>query len=607
VQEGVKGIKPQELGDVYRTFHGTMPNGSVSRGVDRISIIEKEIGWFLNMEAAVASGLLVTWYPVHNRWRLHELKHMWGRWDLIFDLTFKQPVNHLWHYFGSRLAFMFAWTGFYSKALTALLIPALICNLFMVVTYFLQEHEDLTLEVLQLSFSVVIIIWARTSANRWAQETNFFVEAWNLNDDLPPVRPAYRGQLVQSSLNERDREIQGSAVKAAVFRWISLVVTLFFCCGVLGSIYIWITLFHGRMDLVASLCLSINIKVFELVFRPVAVALTNLENHKYEFEYANALIWKNFAFESINYYYPFIYLMVFAKYSEAGCPVVEGFGQDCIWALRRQLIGTVFFLVGVYRVVEVFMLYVVARWRLATEDRASDGQPVRRAFMEEQAKYGQYELKDQVETMLQLVLSLGYVVLFGSVAPIVVVIIWAVFVMQLRGSAWLLAHMCRRTFPEDQLGIGAWRDALELLMVAGIFISALMLVIHGEAFQGAYLLTRITFTFLFVFFSSVAWWVLAREYPDKDAETLLMERRRDYVVRKMHDLGYRAKVPQCKHLDTQNKRLVDLGRFDDIPRLDERHPDWAAVDNTENRELNEPDIPLNRAHSAMDGSHQIVP
>jgi len=86
-----------------------------------------------------------------------------------------------------------------------------------------------------------------------------------------------------------------------------------------------------------------------------------------------------------------------------------------------------------------------------------------------------------------------------------------------------------------------------------------------------------------------------------------MERRRDYVVRKMHDLGYRAKVPQCKIIDTQNRKLVDLGRFDAIPRLDQSHPDWAAVDNTENRERNEPDIPLNRSHSALDGSHQIVP
>jgi len=589
-EEGVKDLNPTELGDVYRTYHGTRPEGSVARSIDRIAIVEHELGKIFNVEGAVDEGLVVDWYPVHNRRRMTELKHMWGRWGLVWDFSFAQPIHHLRHYFGSRVAFVFAWTGFYAKALTALLVPALVCLGFMVGTWALDYHKNLTLEILQLGFAAVIIVWARMAYLRWGQECRYFCTAWNLTDSVPPTRPGYRGELVVSELNANDTELRGNPYKAMGYRYISAAITLFFCALVMVSIYVWITLFDGKIGIAASICLSASIKIFEVIFRPVAVWTTNLENHRYESDYTDALIWKNVAFESINYYYPFIYIMVFAKFTDAGCPSVGQYGQDCIWALRRSLMITVFILVGCFRVFEVFKLWAVARLKLKLEDwnaETEDGGPPPRAFMEEQAKYSKFEIQDQVETMLQLVLSLGYVVLFGAVAPVVVVIIWAVFVLQLRGSAWLLSHSCRRTFPEDKMGEGAWRRAVELILVLGVVSSALVLVIHGEAFKGTYLLTKITFTFIFVVAAFISWQVLAQEFPEKDQQTQLMLRKRDYVMRTVSKLGYTVSPPMGTQREAENLQRIAGAQFAEVPRLNPAHPGWTAVDTAENQEENE--------------------
>jgi len=599
-KEGVKGVKANHVQGVYRTYHGTVPEGSIARGTDRVDMITAYLGKYLDMEAAVAAGAVEGWYPVHRRSRLQQLRFMWGKWSRGFDVNCRQPIHHLWHYYGSRVAFMFAWTGFYCKALTALLVPALVCLAIMIGTWTVDYEVDRALTILQLSFSAVIIVWARWAVNTWHQERNYFIKAWGL-DGIPRARPQYKGALVPSPVNDRELEVQGSLAGAVVWRYVSLSVTLFFCAAVLFSIYMWFTLFQGRMDLVASLCLSINIKVFELIFRPVAVWCTNKENHMYDRDYANALIWKNFAFESINYYYPFIYLMVFAKYSAAGCPVVEGIGPDCVWALRRQLMGTVFFLVGCYRIGEVIFLYALGRWKLYYE--AGGDSP--RSFMEEQYHYTEWELRDQVEYMLQLVLSLGYVVLFGSVAPVVVVIIWAVFIMQLRGTAWFLTHACRRSFPVELPGVGAWRSCIELLLVAGVVVSALVLVIHGEAFEMSYLLTKITFTFLFIFVASVVWFALDHEAPQLDGATVLMERRRKYVLSVLKDLTQRGQVPSVKPAVAP---AILKGNWGVIPRLDPTHPEWLQVDTEENRARNEPEKPLGAEHRyTADEMFKIVP
>merc|ERR1719326_703241 len=86
--------------------------------------------------------------------------------------------------------------------------------------------------------------------------------------------------------------------------------------------------------------------------------------------------------------------------------------------------------------------------------------PPPRSFAEEQSKYLPFRIREQIEAMLQLVIPLGYVLIFGAVAPITVPMCFAVFVVQLRASAHLLASTAKRTVPRRQVGVGHWKDCV---------------------------------------------------------------------------------------------------------------------------------------------------
>mmetsp|Transcript_6979 Transcript_6979/g.17189 ORF Transcript_6979/g.17189 Transcript_6979/m.17189 type:complete len:904 (+) Transcript_6979:102-2813(+) len=602
IKKDVQGV--QSVADVYRMYKGTHPEGSIARSIDRTRIIFGELTRNFEVVGAKEEGVLLDWYPVHNRRRLHELKAMWATTAVMLDFSFRQPAHVIHHYYGARVAFIFVWAGYYCKALFALLIPSLVCLGLMVGSWYYKWEEKMVLEVLQLGFGVVVIIWGAVARNMFTQETNYFVQCWAVTDQDMLPQGGYRGQLLPSPLNGNETERQASPVRGTLSNYFSVLVTVFFCILVMVAIYAWMMVFHGRMNLVASIALAIQIKVFELIYRPVAMWLTNLENHKYQVDFVNALVWKTFAFQFINYYYAFFYLMIVQKYTEAGCPMVTGVGHDCIWALRKQVLSTVGVL-AVCRIAEVFAYWMLVKvmlwledrslWQKAEETRATSI-PVR-SYPEEQAKYAAFEDEEQIETMLQLVLSLGFVLLFACVAPMIVIVVFVVFVVQLRASSWFLTNAVKRNFPRQvsMNGIGAWAEVIGLVMVLGVFNSALVLVIHGEAFQGQHILTRITFLFLFVASSFLIWEILGRQQPQEDAETHLLRGRRQYVLRRLADLGVHK--PQADSVrkskrDEAEAKAITRGEWDAIPQLGRDSEAWNDFDNPDNQREHEPAQPL---------------
>merc|ERR1740138_1803241 len=91
-------------------------------------------------------------------------------------------------------------------------------------------------------------------------------------------------------------------------------------------------MFSGKMTTVATILLVVQIKVLEFIFNWLAVLLTDFENHKYREDYYNNLLWKVVSFQMVNQYWPFIYLSVQQRRTDAGCPE-----DGCLPELRSQL------------------------------------------------------------------------------------------------------------------------------------------------------------------------------------------------------------------------------------------------------------------------------
>mmetsp|Transcript_11163 Transcript_11163/g.25184 ORF Transcript_11163/g.25184 Transcript_11163/m.25184 type:complete len:993 (+) Transcript_11163:177-3155(+) len=595
----------QDFRDVYRTFHGTDPEGSIARGRDRIAIVLGELMKEFDVDEAEQLGFIVDTYPVHTKSGLRVLRRMWGQFSLILDWTFLQPVHVLDHYFGARVAYFFAWTGFYCKALLALLPLALLCVAFLLLSVYF-EWGRATVALAEAVFGIVVVVWAASAARMWQREQVYLIESWcyiNDDQDTMNLRARFRGEWMESSLNANDKEKLYPEEWARFWRYTSGIAT-FLCCVInFTFLYVWTALFETGIyaegvNYFAIVALAVQIKGFEIVFGMVANFLTDLENHKTQSQHANALIWKSFTFQFVNYYSPFFYLMLLRKFTAGGCPRVIGVGQSCVVALQIEL-GLTLLLLSVFRIIEVGGFSWYAKLQLEEEkkkmaDYLENEEPgsareaqLTHAFMEKQAKYSEFHVSQQVETHLQLVISLGFILLFGSVAPIVVVFAFVFFNCQLRASAWLLTHVCKRPPPWGSRGVGAWREVVYFLMVLGIFVSGLIIVIHDEVLQDVPMVTRVTCCLLWCAAGLSVLGLSTFMLPEEDGQTALMKRRRGYVDGRLRDL---FDVHKAKSMRRSTVRIpvlsneITSAQFSQVPVLDESHPDWDTVGRRGKRE-----------------------
>merc|ERR1719356_1042069 len=94
---------------LYRLYHDRGVEGSVMKSAQRIHIIQRELTRFINIEAIKDVGIVKEWYPCHSELWLNKLQETWSSLQNVTDLSLIQPVALVGEYYGSMLAFSFAW------------------------------------------------------------------------------------------------------------------------------------------------------------------------------------------------------------------------------------------------------------------------------------------------------------------------------------------------------------------------------------------------------------------------------------------------------------------------------------------------------------------
>eukprot|EP00747_Dinoflagellata_sp_TGD_P111252 gnl/TRDRNA2_/TRDRNA2_171176_c9_seq6.p1 gnl/TRDRNA2_/TRDRNA2_171176_c9~~gnl/TRDRNA2_/TRDRNA2_171176_c9_seq6.p1 ORF type:complete len:940 (-),score=124.95 gnl/TRDRNA2_/TRDRNA2_171176_c9_seq6:162-2981(-) len=556
---------------------------TILSGSQRVDIVERELTDRVNLDAAVEEGLLAGWYPAHNEHWLVKLRVTWASWRRCMDLSFVQPIPMIKTYYGPRVAFIFLWNGLYCKALLALLPIALVLEwTFFIDSLFFGESADSKTQV--LGFLIVLVIWARIVSNLWEREQEYFVRLWELDpnegDAVGTVRPEFHGTLQPSPADASHMEKQYPANMSMCRHVFSVIVTALFCVWVAVFISVWMTIFDQSLEtLISSICLSILIKIFEFTWNYLVVVLTEFENHRLKESYYNSYLWKQFLVQSVINYLAFCYIAVRQNWTEAGCG--EG---SCLSLLRLQLTMTLGIL-SLCRMGQVLFSSVMVRFSLWYEtyklqqQLGKDREVAKRSFAEEQSKYAEYRIREQVEGMLQLVLSLGYILIFGAVAPITVPMCFAVFVVQLRATAHMICTTAKRSVPRKQIGIGNWQYCVALLMKIGVLFEGFLIVSFGESFKGTQLLAKLTGLILIFIAGIIIWAMVDGIVPAVDDEAELLTKRRDYTQKKIlkatgglaaatkgfESIGVNSITLKARD---QVHKCMEEGHWDAIPHLD---------------------------------------
>jgi len=486
---------------------------------ERIRIIYKEITTHVNLDAAGEEGVILDWFPGHEVTSLEKLRlsssASWGSWSL----GLQQPLSQLHNYFGPRVALDLAWVGVYCKALLSLVPVAVALSL-------VDWIFELGLRSNMLAFPAIILVWARISSNTWHREVKFLSALWYLEDSEAAVRHYFRGELqpspVDSNVTEREESVFVSRSRALA-SWLAM---MFFCLVAACVFVLWKMAFRGKTTMLESVGLSVLIFAFSLAGNHLIKILTHFENHKWDDGHYSSYVWKLFFVQAFSRYFYFIF-EVFAELPHANHKL-------CLLGVRYDLLKTLASLCAceILAVVKEPLLVKVNIWYENWKLQGFSDRVVKRPWIEEQSKYAPWVIESQIDTTMTLVLTLGYILIFGLLSVEVAPLCFLVFFVQLRVSTFLLEHYVQRPFPYETVCTGVWIDVLRLLMKTGLLASSFLANVYGDMFHGAPWTAKLAGFVLFCIVVEALWILVDQVFPADDGAVELLNRKRRYVLQK---------------------------------------------------------------------------
>ncbi|CAK0846502.1 unnamed protein product [Prorocentrum cordatum] len=226
-------------------------------------------------------------------------------------------------------------------------------------------------------------------------------------------------------------------------------------------------LFFGYITLIPVVLHVIGIAVLNAIYRRVATALTEGENHRTEADFHNALVIKRFLFEAFDAYIALFYIAFYER-----DPVSLQWTLRSLYTadvVRRVLLETVLPLVGLQ----------VGSWRRirssARRKKDEDGAfPSRGAAERWELEAARGELEDFGD-YLEMVIEFGYVTLFASAFPLAACLSVCANVVEVHSDAVRLRHALRRPPPMAAGGMPpAWRTVIRSICWLSVLTNVLL-------------------------------------------------------------------------------------------------------------------------------------
>jgi len=461
--------------------------GSLFNLIDKTRLVFGLISKALSLDHLIAFGVLRDHYCVHHNLHLMQLKREWATIAKIFAT---QPLDRIRSYFGERVAFYFAWIGFYLRVMMVAAGVGLLMYIFNSYIAPSISEGDGILEGSAVFFSLFLCLWGTFFDQLWGRSEKKWAWKWGTVNSLDreEQRGEFNGDFFQDPVTGKKMKKSEPGLRKFFKHTVSMSVALLFVSMVVASLsgifyYRYISTVSGnKFGVTLSGVLNgLEIKVMNFIYYIVARKMNDWENHETESQYTEALSVKLFLFRFINCYISLFYI-AFVKSHFEGC-----LNGDCYGELAYQLV----FIFGInmsLNLLELGMPYVKDKINIWLEERAiqrqRDENPTMRLTMsptERESKMAPYDTP--LEDYMEMVCQYGYVVMFSSVLTIVPVLALIEILVEIRVDAWKLCNLTRRPFPQRTETIGVWYDIIQWVSFMGITTNVGLILFTSNVFS----------------------------------------------------------------------------------------------------------------------------
>ncbi|XP_054839763.1 anoctamin-7 [Eublepharis macularius] len=470
------------------------------------------------------------------------LFHYWAQWSKWKKY---QPLDHIRRYFGEKIALYFAWLGFY----TGWLFPAAIVGTLVFVIGIFMMFDDIPVEEICNSggkyqmcplckscpywnisticpmfkagrlfdhggtvfFSIFMSLWAVTFLEYWKRMNATLTYRWDCSefDDIEErPRPQFAAMAPMMTKNPvtgeeepyfpRQNRFNRIVAGSMVIIIMIAVVVMFLISIILYRAIIFVIVSRSGNFLVvasASRIASITGSVVNLIFililsriyLALAHFLTKWEMHRTQTMYEDALTFKVFVFEFVNFYSSPIYIAFF-KGRFVGYPghynkLLGMRNEDCgpggcLIELAQELLVIMVGKQIINNVQEILIPKVKTWWHrrnLHSTNRWSKEDPEGLMNPCWERDYELLPYEGLFAEYLEMVLQFGFITIFVAACPLAPLFALLNNWVEIRLDAQKFVCVYRRPVVERAQGIGIWFNILEVITHLAVISNAFLI------------------------------------------------------------------------------------------------------------------------------------
>ncbi|XP_062546004.1 anoctamin-8 isoform X3 [Armigeres subalbatus] len=468
-------------------------------------------------------GLITQVFPLHETSALQQLQSSWVR-----KFFAPQPLDDIAAYFGVKVALYFAWLGHYTCALC---VPAVLGTILYIG---LWGRGQTAQDIGHVIFSLFNVAWASLYLEAWRRYSVELAFRWGTLSTPPellePPRPLYKGPLEESPVTGRLEPREAPAWQRRAFRYlvsfpiIGLCLVLVFVvmflmlrlqdwldqhlpnsndglwdCMCMASKDWWDEKLPEQgifscLSVIPKVLLAGAITLMDEAYYKLAVWLNDRESYRLQSKYENHLIAKVALFQFVNSFLSLFYIAFYLR------------DQD---KLKEQLAGLLISRQIIGNLRESAWPYLVEQWKLAklsfkmwgalsptqeappppSENKqlgdsksSSDctSSTPKRSINQAEIESSLYKYDGTFSDHLEMLVQMGYVVLFSSAFPLAGLCALANNLLEIRSDAFKLAHVHQRPFGQRVANIGTWQNALGMLGLAAVIVNCALIGLSGQ-------------------------------------------------------------------------------------------------------------------------------
>ncbi|CAG9311961.1 unnamed protein product [Blepharisma stoltei] len=459
-----KGSEKVRIYKRYDNLGNETPDGSIFKHKDRIRLVYSMISSVIELGELTTQKILDAQFPQHDH---RILTYFDKEWVTFRHFWRHQNIEKINDYFGEKQSMYFAWLENYIWWLT---IPSIFGSIFGIIIYSADSGPSDSInagEVCYFLYAFLLSIGSTFMDQIWLRKEKVLGWKWGVCDikGQEEQRPEYKGVYQKDPISGKMKKIHEKKRHSILKNVLGLSTIIFFVTVVIASL---IAIFFYRANSnddswgprIAGIFNAIQIKILNIIYKKIAVVLTDWENYETESEYQNALTIKLFAFQFVNSYSSLFYIAYFKGRYE-GCE-----SENCVYELGFQL-GIIYIITLCLNLIEIGLPIFQNYINLYKENKKIKENDAQIGLSAEEIEYNLIQYETPLDDYMEVIIGYGYVVLFGISFPFSPLLTLFLCIIELRVDAWKLIKATRRIFPAQESSIGVWIVIIQIISFIG--------------------------------------------------------------------------------------------------------------------------------------------